>query len=128
MTECTLVSGGTAADREAAIAACVNPRTLTYVLLEGGHGSEHPLANAVNWPNVRVDTIAAGCPCCNAGMVMRVTVDRILRRRPTQMFISLAQFTQVQHLQKYLSATPYAALVYLSPPISCDFRKVSTRT
>ena len=121
MTDCTIVSGGTAYDREAAIAARLDAHISTAVLLAGTHGGRHPLADTAKWPHMRVETIMAGCPCCNAGMVMRVMLDRILRRRPARLFIGLAQADHLRHLQDYLSTAPYAALVCLLAPVDCAF-------
>lgn len=123
MTVCTLVTGGNAAAREAAIAGLIDPQAPTAVIVEGvdrgAQAGTSRLASA-GFTLVRVDTIAVGCPCCDNGMVMRVTLDRALHRRPTYLFVSLAQAAHLPHLQQFLLTPPYAALVSLTDPVSCD--------
>jgi hypothetical protein len=120
MTACTLVAGGSSAARHAAIAAHIDPHVSTAVILEGLHAAESPLANTPATPLLHVTTIAVGCPCCSDGLVMRVTLDRMLRRRPDALYVSLADATHVPHLAQFLSAPPYAALVSLCPVVICS--------
>lgn len=120
MTACTLVAGGNGTQRQAAIAARIDPQVSTAVILEGLHDAGSPLASAIATPLLQVTTIAVGCPCCGDGLVMRVNLDRVLRRQPAALYVSLADATHVPHFQQYLSAPPYAALVSLCPVVDCD--------
>ena len=120
MTCCTLVAGGTAAQRLAAIAACLDPTRTTAVIAEGLQAGSLPCAMALTDPAsrsapLRMTTIATGCPHCDDGLVMRVTLDRVLRHPPALLYISLADQQHLPHLQQFLSAPPYDILVTLAP-------------
>lgn len=121
MTRCTLVAGGTADQRIALIAAALDPQPATVVIAEGMQGGARlPGALAFSDPAsqaapLRIATIAAGCPHCDTGLVMRVTLDRVLRHPPVALFISLADAGHLDHLQQFLSDPPYAALLTLTP-------------
>ena len=124
MTVCALAAGGDYRQRQAAIAARLDPLVMSAVIFEGidpDHASGHaadafPAAST----NLRIVTIAIGCPCCDGGMVMRVSLNRMLQQRPARLFISLADPTHLTHLQQYLSAPPYADFVTLAPVLDLD--------
>jgi hypothetical protein len=136
MIRCTLVAGGTAAQRLAAIAAGIDPAQTTAVIAEGpqdGAGlpgaigasdrASEPASHRAGDPAIgagwlRLAVIAAGCPHCDAGLVMRVTLDRILRQRPAALYISLADPHHLEHLQQFLSSAPYASLLRLAPVLA----------
>lgn len=124
MTLCYLVAGGNYQQRQAAIAACLDPLVTSAVIFEGVNPHHSGVDVADDFPpastNLRIVTIAIGCPCCDGGMVMRVTLNRMLQRRPAQLFISLADATHLAHLQAYLTAPPYADLVTLAPVLDPD--------
>ncbi|TWI63690.1 hypothetical protein IP91_03662 [Pseudoduganella lurida] len=61
----------------------------------------------------QIERIAPGCLCCAGNLVLRVTLNRLLRRRPAQLFIALADATHVGQLRAMLSASPYDALLAL---------------
>ncbi len=119
MTHCILAAGGHYRQRRAAIAARLDPLVACAVIFEGidpdhaaGHAAgDFPPAST----NLRIVIIATGCPCCDGGMVMRVSLNRMLQRRPARLFISLADSSHLTHLQAYLSAPPYADFVTLAP-------------
>lgn len=75
MTLTTLVTGAGAAQREAAIAAALDPALTTALILEGIPSGHSPLDTA---SGLRVARIAPGCPCCSGNMTMRVTLNRLL--------------------------------------------------
>ena len=106
----TLVLGATAAAREQAIAA-IAPAGAA-ILLEGMPSGHTILPDA--FAAVR---IAPGCLCCTGNLVLRVTLNRILRRRPTRVFIGLASTEHLDQLRSWLLAPPYDQLLALTPDL-----------
>jgi hypothetical protein len=85
------------------------------VISEGLADPNTPLAD---WPHVQVLRIAPGCLCCAGNVVLRVTLNRLLRRPPAQLFISLADATHVGQLRAMLSAPPYDTLLSLCDDVA----------
>nr|WP_257626411.1 GTPase [Janthinobacterium sp. NKUCC06_STL] len=119
----TLVSGGRAAGREAAIAQALPPNQPAAVILEGladGNGILADLAEQVSpspsFP-LQLLRIAPGCLCCSGNLVLRVTLNRLLRHPPAHLFISLADATHIEQLRTWLTASPYDALLALQADI-----------
>lgn len=111
MTPVTLVSGGDAGRREAAIAAALDPALPAVVLLEGladGRGA----LNASG--HLQILRIAAGCPCCIGNLTLRVSLNRILRRPPPQLYIGLAGTRHLEQIRRFLSQPPYQDLLRLN--------------
>ncbi|QKY07164.1 GTPase [Janthinobacterium lividum] len=118
-TPLTLVSGGRAAGREAAIAQALPPDQPAAVILEGladGNGILADLAEQVSpspsFP-LQLLRIAPGCLCCSGNLVLRVTLNRLLRHPPARLFISLADASHIEQLRIWLTASPYDALLAL---------------
>ncbi|PHV19841.1 GTPase [Janthinobacterium sp. BJB446] len=118
-TPLTLVSGGRAAGREAAIAQALPPDQPAAVILEGladGNGILADLAEQVSpspsFP-LQLLRIAPGCLCCSGNLVLRVTLNRLLRHPPARLFISLADASHIEQLRTWLNASPYDALLAL---------------
>ncbi|QBE63085.1 GTPase [Pseudoduganella lutea] len=115
----TLVTGQRAVDRETAIAARLpapDPASAPVaVIIEGLADPHSPLAEC---PHVALHRIAPGCLCCAGNVVLRVTLNRLLRRPPAQLFISLADATHVGQLRAMLSAPPYDALLSLCDDVA----------
>lgn len=112
----TLVTGGRAGAREAAIAAALAPGLRAAVILEGLADANGALADPTTTPPagaLQVQRIAPGCLCCTGNLVLRVTLNRILRHPPQQLFISLADVAHVAVLRAWLSAPPYDGLLRL---------------
>jgi hypothetical protein len=118
----TLVTGASGGEREAAIAtqlridaAGASPRHGTCaVLLEGlpdGRTSLEPSAT------VLIQRIAPGCLCCTGNLVLRVTLNRILRRPPERLFIGLATTDHLDQLRSWLAGPPYDQLLELTPDL-----------
>ncbi len=107
MTETTLVLGPNAAAREAAIALAAPPGAA--VLLEGMPSGQDLLPGAMY--------IAAGCLCCAGNLVLRVSLNRILRKKPERLFIGLASAEHLETLRAWLGAHPYDALLCLTPDL-----------
>jgi len=112
----TIVTGQGAARREAAIAALIDPASLqggkTAVILEGLPDGRLLLEAS---PMLLLARIAPGCLCCAGNLVMRVTLNRLLRQRPTQLFIGLASGEHTGQLRSWLSNAPYDQLLSLTP-------------
>ena len=114
-TPLTLVSGGRAADREAAIAHALRPGQATAVILEGLADGNSILADLAERPPspLQLLRIAPGCLCCSGNLVLRVTLNRLLRHPPAHLFISLADATHIEQLRTWLTASPYDVLLAL---------------
>lgn len=108
MIATTLVVGATPAVREAAIAAALAPGIQTAVILEGLPDPNSPLDAS---SSLRIARIAAGCVCCTGKLTMRVTLDRMIRSKPEQLYIGLATSLHLEQVRAFLSAPPYADLL-----------------
>ncbi|UGQ47030.1 P-loop NTPase family protein [Massilia endophytica] len=122
MLPVTLVTGPGAALRERAIAARLEQGSDTAIILEGLAEAGSPLADFADLPpdawRPAIHRIAPGCLCCAGNLVLRVTLNRILRRPPAQLFISLADPAHVGQLRASLSAAPYDTLLCLGADLA----------
>jgi len=119
VTLTTLVLGGRAGAREAAIVAALTPGLATVVILEGLSDGNSALAELAPDPaGPSVLRIAPGCLCCSGKLVLRVNLNRILRRPPARLFISLADSRHVQELRLWLSEPPYLDLLSLGDDLN----------
>ena len=128
-----LVTGASAAAREQAIAALLltppasDPgpsaagagtpppaQDLSAVILEGLGVAATPLESG---PGLQVLRIAPGCLCCDGNLVLRVTLNRLLRQRPGRLFIGVASSEHLDQLRSWLAAPPYDQLLALSPTV-----------
>lgn len=108
----TLVTGITAAAREAAIAATIEYGVETALILEGlPNGS--PLLDD-NSPHLHMARIAPGCVCCTGNLTMRVTLNRMVRRRPARLYIGLATSEHLEQIRLFLTQPPYENLLQLT--------------
>lgn len=114
MTLATLVVGATAARREAAIAAALEPGTDAALILEGLPDGSGSLEQSEQFPHLRIARIAPGCLCCTGNLTMRVTLNRMLRHRPSHLYIGLATDTHLEQIRKFLSQAPYSELLQLT--------------
>lgn len=141
-----LVVGGSASGREAAIAAAAlhaaswdaapsgdaptapafpaaaapAPIPPSVAILEGLSDGQSPLADLAdqgNSPSLQLIRIAPGCLCCAGNMILKVTLNRLLRRPPARLFISLADATHVETLRAWLASAPYDTLLRLDADI-----------
>jgi hypothetical protein len=111
----TLVPGATASLREARIAASLPPGQRCALILEGlpdGHSSL--LAS----PLLAVHRIAPACLCCTGNLVLRVTLNRILRLRPERLMIGVASVDHLDQLRSWLQDSPYDQLLELTPDLT----------
>ena len=120
----TLVTGPTASAREAAIAARlqqiktdqVAPGTgIEAVILEGLADAQTSLAPS---PSLLISRISAGCLCCAGNLVLRVTLNRLLRQRPCRLFIGVARSEHLDQLRSWLQSAPYDQLLELTPDLN----------
>lgn len=107
----TLVSGGSYAQREAAIAASIvkisNDETIA-VVLEGLPDGTNVLTDSIS---LSVHRIAPGCMCCIGNLAMRVTLNRILRYSPRHLFVSLSSAEHVENVKLFLQGPVYVNLL-----------------
>ena len=114
-----LVTGPTATAREAAIAAALKHLATpcsdgAAVILEGLPDGNVMLEASAQ---LLISRIAPGCLCCAGNLVMRVTLNRLLRQRPARLFIGTADTTHLDQLRSWLSSTPYDQLLALMPDL-----------
>lgn len=118
----TLVSGPTIKIRENAIAAALTAQhdstVTTALILEGITDGCSPLDAGTCPANVYLSRIAAGCPCCSGNLTLRVTLNRILRKSPDQLYISVANCEHLEHLRDFLSQAPYSQYLVLTPDLA----------
>ena len=115
MTLTTLVIGARAGWRESAIAQALVPGVTCAVILEGLPDGHSVLDGDRLAPGLvpMLARIAPGCLCCTGNLVLRVTLNRILRHPPARLFISLANSEHVGQLRQWLSQAPYDGLLTL---------------
>ncbi|WP_051972247.1 hypothetical protein [Massilia sp. 9096] len=118
----TLVTGALAQAREAAIAAALadpaaDPHRLpsTAIILEGLAPGSSPL-DAFH-DRLQPARIAPGCLCCTGNLVLRVTLNRLLRQRPERLFIGVARGEHLDQLRSWLQSEPYDQLLRLTDDI-----------
>lgn len=121
-----LVTGTRAGAREEAIAALLAapvvpsapagavPEAPDAVILEGMGVAATPLETG---PGLHLVRIAPGCLCCDGNLVLRVTLNRLLRQRPRRLFIGLASSEHLDQLRSWLAAPPYDQLLALNPTV-----------
>jgi hypothetical protein len=107
----TLVVGGDAFRREASIAGHRDTLLDTAVILEGLPSGAAPLEDS---EMLHVARIAPGCICCTGNLTLRVTLNRLLRRRPQRIYIALATSDHLDTFRRFLSSAPYDNLLTLT--------------
>ncbi len=112
MTPTFVVTGPSARVREAAIAARFGAGDAA--ILEGlpDGKPDAPLDG-----RQRLHRIAPGCLCCTGNLVLRVTLNRLLRQPPAQLFIALADPTHLTTLHAMLAGPPYDGLLALKESV-----------
>jgi G3E family GTPase len=118
----TLVTGSSAVAREQAIFGQLQLPDLhrdgakTAVILEGLAPGNSPLDTLP--AHVLCARIAPGCLCCAGNLVLRVTLNRMLRQRPQRLFIGVARSGHLDQLRSWLQAEPYDQLLRLTPDLT----------
>jgi hypothetical protein len=116
-TRLTLVVGGNNAARELAIRdrlLSLPPGASSAIVLEG-----LPDGQAILTPSdhVSIQRIAPACLCCTGNLVLRVTLNRILRFRPESLYIGMATSDHLDQLRSWLQSPPYDQLLELTPDL-----------
>lgn len=114
MTLVTLVAGFSASAREAAIAGQLDSRSSTALILEGLPGGTDWFDQFDKAVNIQVKRIAPGCVCCVGNLILRVTLNRILRNPPERLYLSLAATNHLDAIRRFLTQAPYDALLKLT--------------
>ena len=118
-TVLTLVTGASARAREAAIAASLSDLhqdATQAIILEGLASGTSPLDDLSTGQSVA--RIAPGCLCCTGNLVLRVTLNRLLRRRPSRIFIGVADSEHLDQLRSWLHSEPYDQLLRLTSDLN----------
>lgn len=114
----SLVPGASAAAREAAIAAAIAPLLAAgqrcALILEGLPAGQDLLPPS---DLLEVHRIAPACLCCTGNLVLRVTLNRLLRRPPHRLYLGLASSGHLDQLRSWLSLPPYDQLLELLPDL-----------
>jgi hypothetical protein len=106
-------AGGSAYPPSDSAAGAVSaPAGPIAVILEGSAFGPTPLDER---SGVEVHRVAPGCLCCTGNLVLRVTLNRILRVSPAHVFIALADTSHVDQLRSWLQQPPYDQLLCLTP-------------
>lgn len=108
-----LVTGASAATREQAIAQCMHQNGAFSAVILEGLPSGQPLLQAS--PSLLIERIAPGCLCCTGNLVLRVTLNRLLRRAPKRLYIGVADASHLGQLRSWLASPPYDQLLDLAP-------------
>lgn len=119
MTIMTLVHGGNHRDREKAIANIVS-QSGAGVIIEGlpdGSGLLEALAAS---GQLQLHRIAPGCPCCMGNLTVRVTLNRMLRQTPKQIYLGIADATHLPAIREFLQDEQYRECLALGPEIDCS--------
>lgn len=121
----TIVAGGSYAAREEAVLELLRSSDgACAVVLEGlpdgrdliGAACDH--LPAAQCP--RVARLPPGCPCCAGNLVIRVTLNRMLRPRPARLLIGIADPSHLPALRDFLTQEPYGALLALRDDVVLD--------
>jgi hypothetical protein len=123
----TLVTGASAAAREQAIHDQLMLPELHQggaklaVILEGLAPGNSPLDSLP--AHILSARIAPGCLCCAGNLVLRVTLNRLLRQRPERLFIGVARSEHLDQLRSWLQAEPYDQLLRLTSDLVSSARE-----
>lgn len=118
MTLMTLVYGGTPRDREKAIAS-VAPPTGASAIIEGLPDGTGILEALAAKRQLQLQRIAPGCPCCNGNLTVRVTLNRLLRQSPQQIYFGIADASHLPAIREFLQEDQYRERLLLGPEIDC---------
>lgn len=121
----TLVTGTSAGAREQAIAQRIHAELAdpalsdpqhsppTAIILEGLAPGSSPL-DSLDSSRFLMARIAPGCLCCTGNLVLRVTLNRLLRQRPGRLYIGVARSEHLDQLRSWLQSAPYDQLLRLT--------------
>ena len=120
MIEVSLVVGGRGDDRERAIAAAVPAGVACAAIIEGLQSGIAPLNELPPEVSLEVLRVAPGCPCCTGNLTMRVTLNRVLRKSPAKLYLSLSDATHREQILLFLQGSQYLDLLAIGPDIRCQ--------
>jgi hypothetical protein len=120
MTPTTLVYGGSSSMREMAISTRFDPAWTTAVIAEGIPNGSAGLEEFATQKQLQLFRIAPGCPCCSGNLTMRVTLNRILRRPPQRLYLSLASAAHLPQIRNFLQEEQYQSLLHLAEELDCQ--------
>lgn len=75
---------------------------------------------AVHDGSIAAIRIAPACPCCMGNLTMQVTLNRVLRHPPAQLYISLASGGHDIHFREFITSPPYDEHLQLTADLSLD--------
>lgn len=94
------------------------------VLLEGlpdGSGQLETLLASPDAPGAAtLIRLAPGCLCCSGNLILRVSLNRLLRRKPGRLFIALAATAHIGQLRTQLQTAPYDDWLILDSDLDAD--------
>ncbi len=120
MTIVTLVCGGSSAARENTIAALAIPGRRTAAIIEGLSGTGTLDGRLAALPDLTLARIAPGCPCCTGKLAMRVTLNRLLRKDPEQLYVSLANNEHLSSVINFLQEDQYRERLEIGETVDCS--------
>ena len=110
----TLVTGASPREREETIAQLVmHQNGACFAIILEGLPSGEPILQPS--PHLLMERIAPGCLCCTGNLVLRVTLNRLLRRQPDRLVIGVANAGHLDQLRSWLQSPPYDQLLELGP-------------
>ncbi len=120
MTIVTPVYGGTSKAREAAIAARVTDGIKTAAIIEGFAGIGVLTDGLAPSTDLQLIHLAAGCLCCTGQLAMRVTLNRLLRNQPDQIYLSLANSEHLTGVINFLKEDQYHRRLKIGKAVDCS--------
>ncbi|MES2018586.1 MAG: GTPase [Pseudomonadota bacterium] len=111
----TIVSGATVGARDALVAADLDPGQRSAAILEGLVDGRTTLLDYSD--KLMLHRVAPACLCCTGNLVLRVTLNRILRLRPDRLYIGVANVDHLDQLRSWLQTPPYDQLLELTPDL-----------
>ena len=120
MIKTRLIYGLTSIERENKIAAMLTPNSMNAVIIEGVANGHSKLGEIDQNDNLIIQRIAPGCPCCIGNLTMRVTLNRLLRKSPHHLYISLASNEHLPTIREFLQTAQYKDLLTLQEECNCD--------
>ena len=110
----TLVTGSSPGARERCIASHLSIGQRNALLLEGLPDGSSLLSPS---ETLLVHYVAPACLCCTGNLILRVTLNRLLRARPDRLFIGVASTGHLDQLRSWLQHPPYDQLLELTPDL-----------
>ena len=110
----TLITAPSGAAREALLAAALPAGGRSAAILEGMPDGRLHLVSS---ENLALHRVTPACLCCTGNLVLRVTLNRILRLRPERLFIGVASLDHLDQLRSWLQVPPYDQLLELTPDL-----------